>query len=134
MYPIRPSSASSLNELQNAPVAFMLDGIFEIAGCFGFDHQYALSMSIGESLGMHRCSFLLHSGSVERRLLSPYEKTNAAKTGWVDPDDTPELTRGELDHPEGKWRIEGREISPEEGEAATCAMCLPWLGQRTKTL
>jgi uncharacterized protein (DUF4415 family) len=40
------------------------------------------------------------------------------KKKWVDPDDAPEFTGDELLRPDVKWRIGGKEVSPEEGKAA----------------
>jgi uncharacterized protein (DUF4415 family) len=45
-------------------------------------------------------------------------KSGVTGKNWVDPDDAPELTGEELDRPDGKWRVGGREVSPEEGKAA----------------
>jgi uncharacterized protein (DUF4415 family) len=36
---------------------------------------------------------------------------------WVDPDDAPELTGDELEHPLGVWMDGDKAISPEEGKA-----------------
>jgi uncharacterized protein (DUF4415 family) len=40
------------------------------------------------------------------------------KKKWVDPDDAPPLTGNELRHPDAKWRIDGKEVSAEQGKAA----------------
>lgn len=44
-------------------------------------------------------------------------KSKDSKTAWVDPDDAPELTGDELDHPQGVWRRGEEVISAEEGKA-----------------
>ncbi len=45
-------------------------------------------------------------------------KLQSTKTDWVDPDDAPELTGAELDHPHGVWRHGDKVITAEEGKAA----------------
>ena len=39
------------------------------------------------------------------------------KADSVDPDDAPELTADELEHPRGVWMDGNKAISPEEGKA-----------------
>jgi uncharacterized protein (DUF4415 family) len=39
------------------------------------------------------------------------------KADWVDPDDAPELTGDELEHPRGVWMDGDKPISREEGKA-----------------
>ncbi|MBF0127319.1 MAG: hypothetical protein HQM02_08930 [Magnetococcales bacterium] len=45
-------------------------------------------------------------------------KSPVTETSWVDPDDAPELTGEEMDHPDAVWTIGGQQVISDDGKAA----------------
>jgi uncharacterized protein (DUF4415 family) len=43
---------------------------------------------------------------------------NTKTSSWVDPDDAPELTGEELEHPQGVWRRGNQILNAEEGKTS----------------
>ncbi len=46
------------------------------------------------------------------------EKLNATESTWKDPNDAPELTGEEIEHPQAQWIVGGKQVSPAIGKAA----------------
>ena len=46
------------------------------------------------------------------------EKSSTTGSDWIDPDDAPELTGDEIEHPNAQWMVAGKQVTPAKGKMA----------------